>query len=180
MNETKKTLLEARRALTLHRPWDYAILNGTKWVENRSWAPKAAPGWIFLHSGSTWADRGVDMARAMDGASGLSTLEWEPFRIHGMVYVSGFIQPHEMPKDLPPELAAWKESASVGWLIDQVAVFTDEAVAQIGSVRGAQRLWNLDARTLALVQHQIGSGNYTMSSWRERWERAEQVAALRK
>lgn len=175
---TFEELSRASKALTLHRPWDYAILKGTKWVENRSWSPKVAPGWIFLHSGSTWADAGADMVRRMDGASDLSNASWQPFRIHGMAHISGFVQPGEPPDDVPSELAVWKEEASVGWRIDKVLCFWDTAIESIGIIRGAQRLWGVEARPLEMIRHMLLNEQYTVSSWRQRWDRRQKLAAL--
>lgn len=43
------------RALTLHRPWPWAILHAGKRFENRSWEPKLEIGEIFaIHAGATY------------------------------------------------------------------------------------------------------------------------------
>jgi hypothetical protein len=49
-------------ALTLHRPWCWAICHAGKCTENRSWVPprKMLHAWIGIHSGRRW-DRDAEL-----------------------------------------------------------------------------------------------------------------------
>lgn len=58
-SEGVSTLSEPLRALTLHRPWAWAVAHAGKRLENRSWAP---PGWalgkrLAIHAGKTFNER---------------------------------------------------------------------------------------------------------------------------
>ena len=62
------------RALTLHRPWPWAILHldgaRAKRIENRLWAP---PDWILgeriaIHAGGTFDIRAAEYIRQVGGA----------------------------------------------------------------------------------------------------------------
>lgn len=52
------------RCLSLHRPWDLAVVTGHKDVENRDW--RSPPGewligqWIGIHGGRKWDGHGAD------------------------------------------------------------------------------------------------------------------------
>lgn len=55
------------RALTLHQPWAWAVAEGIKRVENRTWAPPRSfislpqPEQIFaIHAGKTWDESAYD------------------------------------------------------------------------------------------------------------------------
>jgi hypothetical protein len=57
------------RALTLHRPWAWAIAAGHKRVENRTWRP---PSFILrqriaIHAGKTFDEEGLDQICSLLG-----------------------------------------------------------------------------------------------------------------
>lgn len=58
-----------RKALTLHRPWPYAILELGKRTENRRWAPKYDPGPIALHAGKVVSSQMVDLFTELAGGN---------------------------------------------------------------------------------------------------------------
>ncbi len=62
--------MTATHALTLHRPWPWAIIHGSKRVENRSWAP---PAWLIgqrlaIHAGKRWDADGADYVESVTQA----------------------------------------------------------------------------------------------------------------
>lgn len=56
-------------ALTLHQPWAWALIEGHKNVENRSWPPPrwlleaTAPLCVAIHASQTWDDDGAAFCR---------------------------------------------------------------------------------------------------------------------
>ncbi len=122
-------------ALTLWRPWDWAILHAppekAKRVENRDWPP---PRWlvgkyIALHAGKTWDENGSHfiMERGLfpphDGPVGA---------IVGIVRIARVCG----PDDVPPEQTQWAFGPWC-WLLDEV-----RAIEPV-PCRGHQKLWRV-------------------------------------
>lgn len=156
-------LLGATRALTLHRPWDMAILRGTKWVENRSWKLKEPPGWIYVHGGAMWDEVGEMMLRTVDGLRS-NTMEAPPGALGGLMKVTRFVVGGESDLPFGGEPGSpggpmvWKEAASIGWAIEQVVAFEGMTRPRCS---GRQNVWTVPAPVLHLAQELIRDGLFT-------------------
>lgn len=156
-------LLGATRALTLHRPWDMAILRGTKWVENRGWKLKEPPGWIYVHGGAMWDEVGEMMLRTVDGLRS-NTMEAPPGVLGGLMKVTRFVVGGEADLPFTGEPGApggpmvWKEAASIGWAIEQVVAFDGMTRPRCP---GRQNVWTVAERPLHLARELIREGLFT-------------------
>ncbi len=125
------------KALTLHRPWPWAILYAGKRIENRSWRPPAAVigQRIVIHAGKVYdeaaeeficriAGRGTDGRRCDEG-------------IVGTAMVSHSISASPDPWFFGP----------VGWVLWDV-----RALPQPIPCRGAQGLWMVPADVAARIE----------------------------
>ena len=88
--ETKRT--EGMRALTLHRPWSFAVAHLGKDVENRGWRTNYR-GLLAIHGGAKWSN---------DAASGIARINGRIFRADeklnsgaGIVAVANLVDCHE-------------------------------------------------------------------------------------
>lgn len=155
------------RALTLHRPWSWAIVAGHKPVENRPWAPpRNMIGVPFaIHSGKKWDAEGarficdrvvafpVDyyLAHASGAVIGVVTIE--------RVVASREAQGHRwMPSDHPchadtltPDQRRWF-SGPFGWVLRDVRRL-EVAVP----CRGYQMFWSLPAEVESEVLRQLNA-----------------------
>lgn len=126
-------------ALTLHRPWCWAIARAGKDVENRTWAPPAwlCGQWLAIYSGKAWDDLAADAMRSL-GIRNVPTPEsWPPGRIVALARVSHWTtQPH----------GKWKKDGSVGWVLRDVLAIDGP------SMRGAQGLWRVQAPYLPAIR----------------------------
>lgn len=138
-------------ALTLHRPWSWAICAGWKPVENRDWRPPrhVIGKWIAIHSGSTYDAEGMAFVRRLLPAGVEAPLGGGPDRcIIGVARLAGFVtvrddQTVEYPEgELGEKLKAILE-ARPGWLFGKYGWVFDEAVGfeQVIPARGHQKLW---------------------------------------
>lgn len=151
-SQPTEQMLACSRALTLHRPWDTAILEGTKRIENRSWRPKEAPGWLYLHSGTGWSQEGQVLLTQQH------LVPPDPYkqqgRIQGMIHVASFLAPGEMSPDLTQMI--WQQLNCYGWVIDQVVLFDEQAPRVV--TRGAQRVWTPHLTTLTALRTILQEG----------------------
>lgn len=143
-------------ALTLHRPWDTAILVLGKPVENRDWPPmpSVVGSRIALHSGLTWDGDGARFIFAQAVADGIpgtvvSNALDQAYRVKGAIIgtvkVAGVLRrdaPH--PTD-PLHQSPWFFGA-FGWVCEQPIVLPGPVPC-----RGAQKLWKLPADVEARV-----------------------------
>lgn len=125
-----------RKALTLHRPWPYAILEHGKRTENRRWAPKSSPGLIALHAGKIISSQMVDLFTELAGGKlpGLALTE-------GIV---GWARVHEAhPADRCPRSEScriWGVDEEYHWMLSDVRRLDNPIPA-----KGMQGLWPLSA-----------------------------------
>lgn len=126
------------KALTLWRPWPWAILHGGKRIENRSWAPPASivGQVIALHAGKRWDDDGA-LTIALRSRCMPDDEADHPLGIVGVARVSGFVTQSDDPWFVGP----------CGWTLDSVV-----ALPQPIPVQGAQGLWWLSPEIAAVVE----------------------------
>lgn len=122
------------KAITLHRPWAWAIIHGPKRIENRGWAPWTSilnkP--LAIHAGRTWDEADAEY---IAGVLGLRALPPEAGAegLIGTVVVTGCVQ------DAPPGQEDWF-SGPMGWVLEQA-----KALPTPIPCRGAQGLWTIPA-----------------------------------
>jgi len=153
-------------ALTLHRPWPWALTFGGKTIENRGWAP---PDWqvgrfLAIHAGKAWNQDGADRIKQLAPQLPGSSAD-HPLGIVAVVRVIGVIEQVEQKR-----LVAWWSDApstahpNMRWFTGPFGWIVDSAVAIHPPVacRGQQGLWPVPTEALALV--------------RERWKAARDDA----
>lgn len=130
------------KAITLHRPWAWAIVAGGKDIENRTWKPHASVVGqrIAIHAGIHIAWQGLTMIRNLtdthDGPfSGLPRDAFD-LGIVGTAVVSGHVVASKSP---------WFEGP-VGWVLSDV-----RRLAVPIPCKGAQGLWNVPEEIAAQV-----------------------------
>lgn len=136
---------ERRFAVTLWRPWAWAMAHGSKRVENRG-TPLLRPalgGWLALHAGKTWD---------YDGAAKILGVHPEMPRSAGehpvgIVAVARVRCEYCDPSGLPDDQRRWF-FGPFGYLCDVTPL--PRAVP----CRGAQGLWPLPPDVLAAVRSQ--------------------------
>lgn len=121
------------KALTLHRPWPWAIIHLGKRVENRSWAPPSSliGQRIAIHAGQRW-----------DAAGAVWILEtFQPQTIpvgqRGVIVATAVIERAARPNTVPLDQERWA-CGPWCWLLDDVC-----ALAEPIPCRGAQGLWDV-------------------------------------
>ncbi len=145
--------------LTLHRPWDYAMVRQGKDVENRPWKPwpRIIGARIALHAGMRYDDAGAGFIDSLCGL-GYAPTESESrggaivatTRIEGWVHESGSFA------GVPPEVA--REARRSRWFMGPYGwiVRDTRALRQPVPCRGAQGLWRVpfevEAQVLAQEQ----------------------------
>lgn len=102
----------AIRVVTLWRPWDYAISQRDKRVENRGWrAPVACPWFMAVRGGKTWKSGAFeDQPREGDWPAGYVSCVAEVIR---------YESPCESTED------RWRHPESWGWVLGRVATLPE-------------------------------------------------------
>lgn len=140
------------RALTLIRPWPWAIFHAGKDVENRSWAPspyQLAPGELLaIHAGSRWDSYGSGtIGSLLTQAAGrvpriMPAKSEHALGIIGVVKFMGVIATScDSPWFFGP----------FGWRIEEPRLLPEPIPC-----RGALGLWHLSADVEASVRRQLG------------------------
>lgn len=134
-------------ALTLWRPWDQAIVHGTRRIENRPWRRNSIIGQrIAIHAGKKY-----DLAGAQDMvAAGLFApppIEKSPEGIVGLARVAGFVTDSRSP---------WF-SGPIGWKLDEVVALPEPVPC-----KGAQGLWRVPEDVACRVLEQVDVGPPTI------------------
>jgi hypothetical protein len=135
---------EQMRALSLTRPWAWAILHGGKRVENRSWKP---PSWVIgkiiaLHAAKSYdptAIYGIHHAMGFEPLAKACPVGEENHphsAIVGLARVTGFVDESNY-QELPITQQAWFFGC-YGWLLEDV-----QALASPVPCKGALSLWKL-------------------------------------
>jgi hypothetical protein len=141
------------RALTLWRPWPWAIANGYKRVENRDWAP---PEWLLGQRMAIHAGKKYDKASEVEickllGRDSLPAEARVESAIVAVVTVAGVCNlDRQHLADFPgwKDQTAWSFGPYVWLLKDVVAI---EPVP----CRGAQGLWNLPTMINDIVVRRV-------------------------
>jgi hypothetical protein len=148
------------RALTLWRPWCWAIVLGAKPVENRGWPPfESVIGQrIAIHSGQQYDKQGAEFIARAAGALPLlvpDSLKWPGGLIVGTVRVQGWISPTDRNGITADDAAALRESrwymGSFGWVLRD-----PQKLREPVPCRGAQGLWTVPTDVEARVRRQLG------------------------
>lgn len=132
---------KVRFAITLHRPWPYAIAHLNKRLENRNWAPSGVEvgDWFAVHAGAKWDKDGAQWIKQ----SGLGDVPPEEEHPRGVILLAKY-------GGISEGLLATSEPWFVGplaWKIDDVIVLPEP----IPHTQGKQKLWALPVH----IQRQI-------------------------
>lgn len=125
------------RAITLWRPWSWAVFHAGKTHENRDWRPPQSliGQRIWIHAGKTF-----DVEAAEDIAYEFGVVvpgdEAQPTGLVGTVVVAGF----------DTESASRWFSGPIGWALND-----PRALPDVIPCRGAQGLWTVPPDVLAQV-----------------------------
>jgi hypothetical protein len=158
-------------ALTLHRPWTWAITHAGKRIENRGWPPYA---WLIgkhlaIHAGKHFDEDAAIGLRPLFPGLEISDASIPHSQIVAVAQVRGWIDKaghahvrtapgHDDPKhDYIAEARALMRSiwfsGPIGWVLGEPLVF-DEPVR----TRGFQGVWALPPAVLAKVNEQLARG----------------------
>lgn len=143
------------KALTLHRPWAWAIAHADKRVENRGWQPPdSLLGQRFaIHAGLKYAADAAEWIRREVGISVPSKDSMPAGVIVATVRLVGYIDDDLWIRPDPDDDAhmdAVDESpwfcGPIGWVLDDV-----RALAEPVACKGAQGLWTVPADVEARI-----------------------------
>jgi len=145
------------RGLTLWRPWDIAMRELGKGVENRDWTPPEylVGQLVALHSGQHWDEAGAQTIAEVTGRKELEDRACPAGYITCVGVLVGYVEVDEWtglplnPAVVTPDQDQWL-FGRYGWLIpDRVAI---EPVA----CKGRQGLWALppDVERLVLERYE--------------------------
>ena len=148
-------------ALTLRRPWAYAIIclpeGRRKDVENRDWRPRHPHqwlgSWLLIHAGMSQDIEAPDLIEAISGTElktvrygpGLQWAHYEgepPGHIIGAARLSDFVEDSESP---------WF-TGEWGWVFDKVVRFPNPVPA-----RGHLSIWQPEPGTLRDCLEQLNA-----------------------
>lgn len=162
------------KALTLWRPWPWAIFHASrnpKRIENRDWRP---PAWIIgqriaIHAGQRFQAAACGFIDDIvgDGACPPKGSE-HAVGIIGVVRVVGWV---DATAKIDSHAPAWAVAAAAspwlvgrfGWVLDEVLTLADEPIP----CSGAQGLWNVAPPVASLLGAPADS-----SVWRQQRGRA--------
>ena len=141
------------RALTLYRPWPWAILHAQhnpKLIENRSWKPPPSiiGQRIILHAGATFQKDAVDDILHLTKTSVLPA-EATDMGLIGMVTVRGYASSEAECEQFMLGLSDWF-SGPFGWLLSDRVVFKEPI-----AIKGAMGLWEVPRWAMAKVEDQL-------------------------
>jgi hypothetical protein len=129
------------KALTLWRPWPWAIFHARhnpKRIENRPWVP---PTWVLneviaLHAGAVLDGHALHFIAEASGDSGVYRAI-HPGGIIGVATVRGYVDQAEAAEHFMVGQSAWF-SGPFAWLLSDVRTLTKPVPC-----KGFQKLWNL-------------------------------------
>lgn len=146
------------RALTLWRPWCWAIVLGAKPVENRGWKPfdSVLGRRIAIHAGVQYDKQGaafIDRALIADGHvhRAPASEKWPGGVVVGTVLVQGWITKADrcgVTEDEAKRLrdSRWYQEGAVGWVLREPVRLPQPVLC-----RGMQSLWELPTRVAEQV-----------------------------
>ena len=148
-------------ALTLHRPWAWAVAHLGKPIENRDWRPPASVigEWIAIHSGKMFDAQAAEWIRRQ----GLEVPEnGGPGGIVCVAHLVGFVEvldggERRFPEGERGELVRKVVARAERWLFGRYGWCFDEVVTLAEPVpcRGAQKLWRVPGRETAIVRERF-------------------------
>jgi len=149
------------KALTLWRPWPWAIFHAPsdlKRVENRSWKP---PSWIIgeriaIHAGRRFQREAVEFVADIAGECPTSADD-HPTGVIGVARVMGWVRPLELLASPDPSAPAWVQAAQRSdWLVGDYGWVLGGVVALPEPIecKGAQGLWNVPADIALAIEAQ--------------------------
>ena len=125
------------KAITVHRPWAYAIAHLGKRIENRGWACPLAPGsLIAIHAGRKYDKQGADWIRQTLGQDCPPDGDKHPTGIVAIARFTGNCTASDSPWFVGP----------IGWQLADVV-----AIAPV-PVSGQQGLWTVPDEWLPNVR----------------------------
>lgn len=154
------------RAVTLWRPWCWAIVLGAKPVENRGWKPfdSVLGKRIAIHAGVQYDKQGAEVINRNLIADGLpnrapASEKWPGGVVVGTVLVQGWFTTSDRCGITEGEAkrlreSQWYADGAVGWVLREPVRF---APSECVPCRGMQGLWTLPPDVNERVQAQMGS-----------------------
>ena len=140
----------ALRGLTEIQPWGWAIVNGYKPVENRSWAPweslKGQP--ICLHGGKKYSAEDESFVAELCGINALPPQARDQ-GILGVAWLDRVIDAEDGNCTDPMLLSEWF-SGRFGWIFRDAVVFPEPIAC-----RGMQGLWAVAPKVAARVWYRV-------------------------
>lgn len=136
------------RAITLWRPWPWAIIHLGKDVENRDWRPAPsllAPGdCLAIHAGKAWdAGAAIWLEGACSGDTPIPAESWLSQGIVAIVRFAGVVE---------TSTSTWFVGR-YGWRIEDVVPLPRPVPC-----RGAQGLWTVPDELLSEAREQYRAG----------------------
>jgi len=130
------------RALTLIRPWDQAIVRGSKRIENRSWRPwdSIIGKVIAIHAGQKYDPKAAEWMRDELLFDAPDRHDYPAGVIVGLARITGCIETSDDPWFVGP----------FGWTLDDVA-----ALSAPVPCRGAQGLWHVPKSVRVAISAQL-------------------------
>lgn len=152
------------RALTLWRPWPWAIFHAppelAKRIENRPWRPwpSIVGQRIALHAGKKWDAHGAKLISRViygfaPGHEGVAWLDSDHVHDQGIVgtaVVSSWFKYPEIKPALPTKQVPWCRGPYC-WVLDEVVAFPEPI-----SCKSAQGLWTVPAEIERAVLAEVG------------------------
>ena len=125
------------KAITLHRPWAYAVADLGKSIENRTWPCPLTPGsLIAIHAGKRWDQSGADWIESVGLGMVPPKDEHPDSVITAIARFQGNVSESASPWFVGP----------TGWMLSEVTPITPVAC------RGRQGLWNVPEDVLPVVR----------------------------
>lgn len=151
------------RALTLHRPWSWAVSHEDKNIENRDWPPPEymLGRYVAIHAGKKWDEAAAEKLRAFFPGVEITEETIPSSRIVAVAKVLGYVCASDVEgftafRGVSSDTARAAVASrwfvgSVGWLLGPRIVLPEPVVC-----RGAQGLWRLQDADFNAVARQLG------------------------
>lgn len=141
-------------ALTLHRPWPWAIIHLGKRTENRDWPP---PKWLLgkhlaIHAGKTWDEEGAEWIASEFNA----VVPPESEHPTGVVAVAKVVSVTRSAERLDGRDPWWV--GDFGWTLDEVRELRTPV-----ALSGRQKLWRISGVHLTSVRSEWGAGRVVVA-----------------
>jgi hypothetical protein len=143
----------ALQAITLWRPWTWAIVHAGKDVENRGWPPpkRLVGSYIAIHAGKRWDDDAVFALREYQGVQVPIGAEEHQVGVVAIARIAGVIPPQG-----EPGVSRWWASGAFGWKLADVVPIP--AVV----CNGRQGLWLLPDHVATQVRERYVAARAAM------------------